>query len=79
MRGRLLDLHFTFIFWNPPNYFMIDGRKEYWCVNLSLPTLQKSWNKVICLFSFLNTFSKFVLSKALEAFLSQCCSEPVSV
>lgn len=79
MRDRLLDSHFTLFFWNPPNCFMIDGRKEHCWVSFSLLVLQKSWSKVICLFSFLNIFSKFILSKALKVFLSQCCSESMSM
>lgn len=70
MRNRLLDSHCTLFFWNPPNCLMIDGRKEHCWVSFSLPTLQKSWNKVICLLSLLNTFPKFILYKALEAFSS---------
>lgn len=51
---------------------MTDGRKEHCWVSFSLPALQKSWNKVICLFSFLNTFSKLILRSWRHAVVSQC-------
>lgn len=52
MRDRLLDSHFALFFWDPHNSFITDGRKEHSWVSFNLSTLQKSWNKVICLFSF---------------------------
>lgn len=51
---------------------MTDGRKEHCWVGFSLPILQKSCNKVFCLFSFLNTFSKLILRAWRHAVVSQC-------
>lgn len=67
MGVMLLYSYFTLFFWNPPNCFMIYGKKEHCWVSFTLPFFPHSWEKVICLLSpFLNTFSNIVLYKGLE-------------